>query len=46
MATVLVEQVVADITGKTLARLYPGTSIPQVHIEGVNLAKDGRNFAA
>jgi hypothetical protein len=45
MATLLVERVVADVTGKTLARLYPGTSIPQAPAEGVKLAKNDRNFA-
>ncbi|HEX8480061.1 MAG TPA: DUF3482 domain-containing protein [Telluria sp.] len=45
MATVLVERVVAEVTGKTLARLYPGTSIPHVPAEGVKLAKKVRNFA-
>lgn len=46
MAATLVEQLVAEVTGKTLARLYPGTSIPVVAEAGVNLAKDGRNFIA
>lgn len=45
-ATILVRQVVADVTGKTLARLYPGTSIPDVQIDGIHLAKKGRNFVA
>ena len=45
-ATALVAPIIADVTGKTLARLYPGTSIPDAHAEGVKLAKNGRNFAA
>jgi hypothetical protein len=45
-STSLLAPVVAEVTGKTLARLYPGTSIPAVHAEGVKLAKGGRNFAA
>jgi hypothetical protein len=48
MATALLEQVVANVTGKTLARLYPGINIPEVQapFERVNLAKNGRNFVA
>jgi hypothetical protein len=45
-AAALALPVIAEVTGKTLARLYPGTSIPMVHAEGVKLAKNGRNFAA
>ena len=40
----LVETVVAEVTGKTLARLYPGTTIPAGAPGAVNLAKEGRNF--
>jgi hypothetical protein len=42
----VVEQVVAEVTGKTLARLYPGTGIPLVAPEGVSPAKNGRNFVS
>jgi hypothetical protein len=39
IARALVEPVVAEITGKTLSRLYPGTSIPAFHGDGVQMAK-------
>lgn len=45
-ATALVTPVVAGITGKTLTRLYPGTIISAAPVDGVNLAKKGRNFVA
>jgi hypothetical protein len=44
-AKALIAPVIADVTGKTLARLYPGTSIPVVHVGGVKLGKNARNFA-
>jgi hypothetical protein len=45
-ATALVAPVVAEITGKTLARLYPGTTIPAAPVDGITLAKKGWNFVA
>lgn len=45
-AVELVEQVVAEVAAKTLARLYPGTSVPTAQLDGVGLDKKGRNFVS
>lgn len=45
-AIAVVEQVMGEVTGKTLARLYPGTGIPLDPIDTVDLAKKSRNFVS
>lgn len=42
----VVEQVIGEVTGKTLARLYPGTGIALTAPDSVQPAKDSRNFAS